>query len=451
MKKSTLIILVLAMGFAGWAYYSEIRHAKAPAADEAAPKNIFHFASLDIAAVRLERAEGIVELERRENDWELTEPLATRADKRAADALATALTGTSSSRTLAAGADRWKEYGLDSPAITAVIREKSGQQHRLRLGAKDFSGDSVYAVLEEGSPAAGKTSGAKEVLLVPAALLTSATKSLNELRDRSLLPFTSWELSAIEIRRATGDFRLEKKGRWWNLLSPRISPADDVALGSLSGAFSAAEFSDVASETAKDLARYGLGSPAITVHLKTEKGEEGTLLIGKKEGEKYYARDAGRSMVFRVDSSFVEKIDVSFDKLRDKRVLRFEEGEIVHIRVNNGMVTMTAAKDAAGKWIVEEPAERKGKEFQASRVFDPVASFRATECLDVPTKAVLAKLEKPQVEIEFTDKAGKVLKLVASPADGDTIYARTNLGPTVYKADKFFLTDIKFTAVEVAP
>lgn len=451
MKKSTLIILALAVGLGGWAYYSEIRHPKPPAADETAPKELFHFNSLDVAAVRLERADGNVELDRRENEWVLTEPLATRADRIAADALASALATVSSSRTLAAGPERWKEYGLDPPAVTAVIRDKSGQPHRLRLGAKDFSGDSVYAILDEGNPAAAKPGGGKEVLLVPASLLSSASKSFNELRDRALVAFSSWDLSRIEIRRAGGGFRLEKQGRFWNMLSPRAAPADDVALSTLSGAFSSAQFADVMSETAKELARYGLKNPPITIHLKTEKGEEGTLLIGKKEGDKYYARDAARSMVFRVDTSFVEKLDVSFDKLRDKHVLRFEEGEIAHLRVNNGMVTLAASKDTTGKWIVEEPAERKGKELQVARVFDPIASFRATGFLDAPTKAVLVKLEKPQVEVEFTDKAGKALKLAVSPADGDTIYARTSLGPTVYKADKFFLSDIKFSAAEVTP
>ena len=451
MKKSTLAILVLAVALGGWVYYSEIRHPKAPVAEDAAPKALFHFNPLDVASIRLERAEGNVELVRHENDWVVTQPVATRADKRAADLLASALAEAKSNRALAASPDRWKEYGLDPPAITAVLREKGGQEHRLRIGAKDFSGDSVYAVLDDGTPAGAKPGSAKELLLIPAMLEMSATKSLNDLRDRSLLAFSSWELTAIRIRRSNGEFRIEKRGRAWDILSPRNAPADDEALGTLSGAFSSTQFTDVESETPKELARYGLASPAVTVHLKSAKGEEGTLLIGKKEGDKYYARDAARGMIFRVDSSFMEKLDVSFDKLRDKHVLRFEPEDIVHIRVNNGAVTMAAAKDASGKWTVEEPADRKGKEFQPARVFDPVSNFRATEILDAPARAILAKLEKPQVEVEFTDKAGNKLKLTVSPKDGDTIYARTNLGPAVYKADKFFLTDIQFTAAEVAP
>lgn len=451
MKKSTLIVLVIALGLGGWVYYSEIRHPKAPAAEESAPKAIFHLNPLDVAGVRLERAEGVVALERRENEWALTEPIAARGDQRAADSLASALAEATSNGALEVGADKFKEYGLDPPALTAVIREKSGKQHRLRLGEKDFTGDTVYAILDDGNPASGKPAGSKEVLLVPASLLSSAAKSLNELRDRSLLALPSPEFSAIEIRGAAGDFRLEKQGKFWNLLSPRAVPADDSATSTLSGAISSGEFTDVESETPKDLAKFGLTSAAITLRVKTVKGEEGTLLIGKKENDKYYARDAARSMVFRVDSSFVDKLDLSVDKLRDKHVLRFEEADITHIRVNNGMVNMAAGKDAAGKWIVEEPADRKGKEFQPSHVFDPVANFRATEFIETPGKAIAAKLDKPVVEVEFTTKQGKVLKLVVSQPEESTIYARTSLGPTIYKADKFFLTDIKFTAAEAAP
>jgi hypothetical protein len=80
-----------------------------------------------------------------------------------------------------------------------------------------------------------------------------------------------------------------------------------------------------------------------------------------------------------------------------------------------------------------------------------VANFRATELIDAPDKATAAKLDKPAVEVEFTVKQGKVLKLVVSPAEQNTVYARTSLGPTIYKADQFFLTDIKFTAADAAP
>ena len=451
MKKSTLGVLLLAAVLGGWVYYSEFRHAKPPIPDENAPKVVFHFAPGDVTAVRLERAEGTVAIERRENQWVMTEPLATRADQRAADALAAALATATATRTVAARPDQWKEYGLVPETVTAVVREKGGQQHRLRLGAKDFTGDSVYAVLEDVPAAAGKPVGAKEVLLLPASLLSSTAKSVNDLRDRSLLALNSWELRAIEIHLANGDFRLEKQGRFWNLLSPRVSPADDEALSTLTGALSSAQFADVASETAKDAGRYGLANPAITVRIKNDKGEESTLFIGKKDDGKYFARDVVRPPIFRVDSSLVEALDVSFAKLRDKHVLRFEESVIVRVRVNNGQVTAVASRGASGKWLVEEPADRKGKEFMASRIFEAVSSLRATEFLDMPQRAVLAKFEKPQVTVELTDQSGKILKLEVVSADGDVTYARTNVSSSVYKIDKAFLSEMKFSASDIAP
>ena len=450
MKKSTLGVLLVAIALGGWVYYSEFRHPKPPATEENAPQALFHFSAADVAAVRLERADGNVGLERRRTDWVLTEPLAARADKRAADDLASALATATATRTVAAGAEQWKEFGLEPAAVTAIVREKGGQ-HRLRLGAKDFTGDSVYGVLEDGSQSGGKSGGAKEVLLLPASLLSSVTKSVTDLRDRSLLAFNSPELIALEIRRASGDFRIEKQGRFWNLLSPRVSPADDEALSTLTGTISAAQFADVASETPKDLGRYGLASPAITLHLKTDKGGEGTVLIGKKDDGKYFARDASRPAIFRVDSTFVDALDVSFAKLRDKHVVRFEEVDIGHMRVNNGQVTAAATRDAAGKWRAEEPQDRKGKEFMASRIFEALSGLRASEFLDTPPRAVVAKFEQPQVVVEFTDKSGKILKLDAVTGEGDAAYARTNMSSTVYKIDKAFFNEMKFSAAEIAP
>lgn len=443
-------MLLVAIALGGWVYYSEFRHPKPPATEENAPQALFHFASADVAAVRLERAEGNVAIERREGDWVLAEPLAARADQRAADDLATALATATATRTVAAGAEQWKEYGLEPAAVTAMVREKGGQ-HRLRLGAKDFTGDSVYGVLEDGSPSAGKSGSAKEVLLLPASLLSSVTKSVTDLRDRSLLALHSQELITVEIRRSSGEFRMEKQGRFWNLLSPRVSPADDEALSTLTGTISAAQFADVASETSKDPGHYGLASPAITLHLKTDKGEEGTVLIGKKDHGKYFARDVSRPTIFRVDSTFVDALDVSSAKLRDKHVVRFEQGDIAHMRVNNGQVTAAASRDAAGKWLAEEPADRKGKEFMASRIFEAVSGLRASEFLDTPPRALVAKLEQPQVMVEFTEKSGKILKVNAVMGEEDAAYARTNVSSTVYKIDKAFFSEMKFSAPEIAP
>ena len=446
MKKSTLVVLLLAAALGGYVYYSEFRHPQVKLAEDA-PQPLYAFTGDAITSIWVTSAGGgaPVALERHADGWVLTSPMETRADRSAADALADSLARAASVRRMPADPARMKEFGLEPPAVSIEIKLKNGQTKLLDLGAKDFSGMNVYA----------RPGGAKEVLLLPDSLLTDATRPVNDLRDRAVLPLGSWSLSELDFRTAKNKFRLEKKGDFWDLTEPRQSPADADEATSLSNSLSSARFSDVAEEQINDaaaLGRYGLASPLMTIHVRNEQGAEATLLIGKKDDSKYFARDAGRSMVFRVEGSLVKKfLDVSFASLRDKHILRAKADDFAQITVHNAKLTLTATRSPDGKWLVQEPADRKGKEMGAWRVFDPLTSSRATEVIDQPGGGILAKLAKPAVEIKLTDPKGAVTAVVFSAKDGNAVYARSSRSPTVFKLDALTLNQLNFTAAEAAP
>ncbi len=440
MKKGTLAILLLAAALGGYVYYAEFRHPK-PKTETDTSKALFTFAASDISGLKLSRPEGDIVIARQDASWKISQPVATGADRSAVDALASTLASARSTRSIPPDPSRLKEYGLDAPGVTVEIRLKNGRQHVLRLGAKDFSGNDVYARLDSDAA----------LLLVPAILFTAADKSLSDLRDRAVLNLASWDLKGIEIRSAKTALRLDKKKGAWSLLAPRTLPAEDSEVSMLSAALSGSKFTDVASESAKDLARYGLSSPAITVRLKSEKGEEGALLIGKKEDGKYYARDASRPLVFRIEQPLVNSLSVSVDTLRDKHVVRFQKDDIVRIRFHDSHGEITGVRDAAGKWVIDQPADRQGKELVAWKIFDSLSNLRAKEVLDSPGAAILAKLSEPAIEVELSDKAGKVTKVSLSEANGQFVYVRTNLGLPVFKVDRFVLQELNLPAADLAP
>jgi hypothetical protein len=317
---------------------------------------------------------------------------------------------------------------------------KSGPAQRLDVGAKDFTGSYVYA----------RQGGAKDVLLLPDSVLTELNRPVNELRNRSLLMLESWNLAEIDFRTTKSKFRLEKKGSVWDVIEPRPSPADDAEASSLTSAISGGRFSDVVEEQGHDLARYGLTTPQISIHLRNEQGAEATLLVGKKEDGKYFARDAARSLVFRVAEADLKKFfDASFESLRDKHLLRAQADEFTQLSIRNEKGTIQAARSAEGKWIVSEPEDRKGKELYSWRVFEPITGSRATEVLDNPSAAVLAKLAKPAVEIHLTGKNSETITVVFSDVDGNSVYARSSRSPTVFKFDAYALKQLQFPAAEV--
>jgi hypothetical protein len=200
MKKSTLVVLLLAAALGGYVYYAEFRHPSEKPV-EGAPKPLYTFTSDDITSIRLTRqGESVpVVLEHREEGWVLTSPIPTRADRSNVESLASALAHVVSSRTLPADPARIKEFGLEPPAATVEIHLKKGEAQKLELGAKDFTGMDVYARL----------GGAKDILLVPDSVLTEATRPMIELRDRAVLELSGWSVTELDIH----EIPIGEKGR----------------------------------------------------------------------------------------------------------------------------------------------------------------------------------------------------------------------------------------------
>lgn len=446
MKKSTLVILLLAAALGGYVYYTEFRHPTEKPAENA-PKPLYTFTSDEITSIRVSRAGETtpVLFEHRPEGWVLISPVAARADRNNAESLANALARVASRRTLPADPARLKEYGLEPPAASVEIHLKNGQTKKLELGTKDFSGMDVYA----------RQGDVKDLLLVPDAVLTEVTRPVVELRDRAVLDVTGWAVTELDFRTPKTKYQLEKNGNDWDMTEPRRAPADSEEAAGFSNSLASARFTDVAEEQVKDAAataRYGLNSPQVTIHLRNEQGSEASLIIGKKEGNKFFARDAGRSMVFRVEESLVNKfLDASFEKLRDKHVLRAKAEEFSQLTIRNEKQTMKASASADGKWQVEEPADRKGKAMLVWKVFEPLNSSKATQLLDQPPGDVVTKLSKPAVEIKLTDKKGAVTTVVVSATDGKSVYARSSAATTVLKMDAYFLTQLSFPAEQAAP
>lgn len=464
MRKTTLIFLAVAAALGGYIYYSEFRNVKEKPAEDA-PKPLYTFASDDITSIQISRPgeSAPITLVRGADGWTLTSPISTKADRRNADSVADALARVSSLRSLPADPARIKEFGLDPPAASVEIHLKSGPVQKIDFGGRDFSESNVYA----------RQGGSKDVVLIPNSVLTEVARPVLELRDRSALALNNWSLTELDFHTPKAKFRVEKTADRWNMTEPRPAPADTDDVEGFKNALSAEKFSDVVEEDAHDASnpRYGFTTPEVTVHVRNEQGGEGTLLIGKKDGDKYFARDAARPMIFHVGEALFKKFsDASFTSLRDKHVLRGSAADFSHVSVRNEKTTMAAtlaapaapasaagsgqpggaapaatpATPAAPKWLVDEPADRKGKEFTFSSIIEPLINERAVEVMDPPSPAITAKLAKPAVELKLTDKKGGVITIVVSAKDGDNVYVRSSQSPAVFKFPGYILSQLNF-------
>jgi hypothetical protein len=446
MKKSTLFILLAAILIGAAAYYFDWKRGEKDAAKKSddTTKLAFNIQPEEIQSLTIsypaDPKSQPVTFERRDGTWQITQPLQTGADPPAIDGIVQGLASARIEQTEPGAPDRLKVYGLDPPAVELNFQLKNAAKHSVKLGKKDFNGTSVYSVLDQG----------KDVALIPESLLVSSDKPLQVLRDRSVLHIESNEVRSFDLKNAAGEITAAKVDTNWTLTKPAAVAADSDAVNTLLAAISTVKLVSIESERPDNLAKYGLVSPAITFTAADSKGKTATLLVGKKDGDEYFARDASHPTIFRVNQDLYKKLSINSSDLRDKKIVRFDPATITHVEIHNSNGTMVCSRKSEAEWVFDEPADQKGKSASLEKLFGALDAARAEQIFDHPTPDIAARLAKPAFDATLTGKDGRKLTIAVSKETGGFVYARSSEGPTVYKLKKQVLDSLNFKPSEIA-
>lgn len=439
MKKSTLFIVLIALILGGVVYYREVKHASPPEPAEPPAKALYSFDGSDVTSIRIKRGDQTTSLEKRDGSWVITQPVETQADQSVVGGIATDLASAHASRTLPAAPDRMASYGLASPAVVVEFQQKNGAKHKMQLGAKDFSGSQVYGLVDH----------LKDVQILPETLLSVTDRPINDLRDRSVLDVAASDVAGFDLKNSKGEIVASKQAGRWQIEKPHPMPAAEGEPESLLAQAATGRMTSVVSETPDNLPKYGLQKPELSLELRLAKGGTRTLLIGKKVDDDYYARDATRLMIFRVSGDLYKKLDIGFSDLRDKNPVHFELSQLSRVEVHNPNQAVVCVSAPESKWVLDQPADQKGKEVEVWKFLGPLESAQAKDILDTPPASVLAQLKKPAVQVTITDKSGKATSVSLSAESGGFVYARTSAGPAIYKLEKAVLDDLSFKISDI--
>jgi Domain of unknown function (DUF4340) len=458
-KKSTLIVLLAAVIAGAAAYYFDWKRGQKEAenapADSAKPA--FALKADDITALTIsypaDPKSQPIHFEKQNGAWQITAPLQTGADDPSLQGIIQQLASVRVAQTEPGTPDRLKVFGLDTPALALDFQLQNGAKHTLRLGKKDFTGVSVYAVVDN----------AKDVALLPESLLVSADKPLQDLRDHSALHFVINDAKSFGLKNSSGELAAAKDHDVWKFTKPTAAPGDGGAINALLSAVADAKTSAIVSETADSLPKYGLATPAISFTVSDANGKTATLLVGKKEGDEYFARDAARPTIFRINQDLYKKLTQNFSDLRDNKLAHFDPATITHAEIHDTSGTILATRKSETDWALdastqkdEKPSDKpkdnqQPKPLNLDKLFTPLQQATAEEIFDQPTPAIVAKLAKPAFEAILSDKSGKILKVEISQESGGFVYARTSESQTIYKLKPQILTDLTFKPSDLTP
>jgi hypothetical protein len=443
-KKPTLIVLICAVALGAGVYFFDWKRGseKKPAD---ASKPAFSIAASDVTSFTLSHpanaGDAPIRFEKRGGIWEIVKPIETQADQATAEGLVDQLAGARISQTEPGGADRRKVYGLDPPSASLEFQLQNGSKHTLLIGSNDFTGASVYTIVD----------GGQNVALLPQTLSIGASKPLEDLRGRTVLHIDAASIASLSLKNASGELAAAREKEDWRFTAPSDLHADKDSIDSLLSSLAAARMTSIASEQPENLPKYGLATPAITFTAVDEKGQKFTLVVGKKDGDDYFARDVSRPMIFRINKDLYKELSEGPGDFRDKQVIRLDAADIQRVEIHNanGDIVVSSAKEKPGQWTFEAPDAEKGKSAASWRVLDPFTGLRAEEVIDHPAASLTAQLAHPAVRAVLTETDGKTVTLRISKPSGDFVYAQASGSPSLYKLKKQALDDLSLKPADL--
>ena len=189
LQRTTLILLLLALGLGGFVYFHEVRGDTQRQEAKAKEQQLFSFTADQVQSVTVKKPEQTLELEREGNInsstadisiWQLKSPSVAPASDASVSYLMDLLVKGKSDRTLQVSAAQLQEYGLDRPQATIEVKLKNQQTHQIVLGKPDFNHSFLYA---QADPPA-KPSENANVLLVSTDFENAVNRPLSEWRAK---------------------------------------------------------------------------------------------------------------------------------------------------------------------------------------------------------------------------------------------------------------------------
>jgi hypothetical protein len=442
MKKSTAIIFLVALALAAFVFFYDVKHNKSTdekqaSTDTESSKPAFSLDPSDITSMTIDREGTTATFEQRSGNWFMSTPVDTRADQSAVGGVASQLGSLRIDRTLPASSttpEQLGTYGLTSPTVTIHFTVKKGDKHELRLGNKDFSGSSVYGLIDNQ----------KNVVLMSDSILISSNKGPDDFRDQSVLNFDTNNVVSFQLHNSSGEISAVKKDGNWKIEKPRAVSADSVAVSSLLDVVSTTRVAAFVVEKDVSPAKYGFNSPMETFRAQLSDNKMVELQIGKKDGDIYYARDTSRPFIFKVKDSIFRSLSGKLADFRDKRLIHMDEASVTKLEVIRGATTAVCTKDKNGDWQPEQAAQSKAKPTYCANAWNGLNDAHVSDVYDTAPAGSEKALSHPEYQVMITGKDGTRTQVSISGAvDKDKmVYAKKQGENVIYKLDKEILDQL---------
>ena len=266
-------------------------------------KTVVAFDREKVTRYEIESAKGQVTVTRDKDAWKITGPEALAADQVEANAVLTRLRDLRAQAFLTDDASGIPRY-LAKPDVKITVHQDGAPAPVTVLLASSPE-------RRGGQPAAyAAVAGTGPVVLVDGKAIESVGRTALTLRDRRVFAgLEPKDVKRVRVKAGGQSAVLERSGDTeWKLVEPSKGAARSPKVEDLLYTLRSLKWDEIAADKADAPARWGLDAPTFEVTLlKGDGGTIGTLVLGKREGDRYFAR-AGDSPVYAIPARAVGEV-----------------------------------------------------------------------------------------------------------------------------------------------
>src|SRR5581483_43815 len=434
MKFPTLIVAAIVLaaltGFLYWSNHHPPGEEPSKTSTETAPA-ILKLDENAITKLELKKKDSEpVVLAKSGSDWQIIAPKTYRADQNAVSGVATALASLNSERLVEDKAADLKTFGLDNPSLEVDLTEKDSKSQKLLLGDDAPASGGVYAML----------GGDPRVFTIASYTKTNIDKSLDDFRDKRLLPVNADKVSRVELIRKGSDIEFGRNKDEWQILKPSPMRADGTQVGDLVRQLTEAKM-DLSASDKDAAAQFSKGAPLATAKVTDESGSQ--QLQVRKNKDDYYAKSTAVEGAYKIDSALGKQLDKNLDEFRNKKLFDFSYNDPNKIEINDGSKSYSLTRGTAGT----EDWWSNGKKVDAANVESVISDLRDLTANKFPDSGFAS----PAIGATVVFDDSKRTEKIEIAKYGDHYIAKRNNEPALYQLDAGPVDALLKAAAEVKP
>ena len=426
--KRIFVLLFVAISLGLFVFIYEIEGDKKRKQKKEYNESLFKLNNNDIKLVRLKNKSQIIQYEKNDNSWNITQPINLEVDKNIIDSQISVFLNSKVKRIIGqVDENKLKNYGLGSSNIELYIETFNGLKINYEIGDESATKGDLFVFDKDSN----------SVILSSNELKVQTQKTLFELRDKKIIHFDKSNVNQISIITKDDSIIIkneDKINQLWKITSHDLNGDNsqiDNYLSSLNR-YTAVDFIDNPEKNEKSY----LKNSQISIVLNLEPNRNSkTLTIGESKISNSDTVHYGLtgSNIFLISNNDKKSLMKDSFYFQDKKLVDYDENNINEINIMGAYQLSVMNEDSLG-WYISSDSTIKLDKVDMNRLFSAINGIQAVELVKSKNQDSFG-INEPFIEVLFNDSENNKKGFIIGNSDNNlNRYVKSNAANKIYKA-----------------